>query len=187
MGLPAAKLSLAEFIAWENEQPDRNEFYRGEVFAMVGGRRSHGRLVNNLSFKLNQALEGSPCQVFAESMKVQVADDTLLYPDVFVTCDPTDLRTEQIFRAPTLVVEVLSPSSHSRDRTRKFALYRRLPSLQEYLLVDPDTRDVQAFRRNANDEWVLADMTDAETLDIPCLQIRIPMAEVFAGVDPPVL
>lgn len=184
MGLPAAKLSLDDFIAWENAQADKHEFYRGEVFAMVGARRSHGCVITNLSAELRAALKGSPCRVFSEGMKVQIADDTVLYPDVFVTCDAADLRTEQIFRAPMLVIEVLSPSTQVYDRTRKFTLYRRLPSLREYLLVDPDTRDVQAFRRNDNNEWVLHDLSEAAELDLPCLAARFPMAEVFDGVEP---
>ena len=184
MGLPIAKWTLAEFIEWENAQPDRHEFYRGEVFAMVGGRRSHGVVVGNLMRELGNRLKGSPCRAFSESMKLQVADDTLLYPDVFVTCDRDDLRTEMIFRAPLLVVEVLSPTTQAYDRSRKFALYRQLPSLREYLLVDPETRDVQAFHRNAADEWVLHDMTDGPLVRLPCIDAEIPLADLFDGVEP---
>ena len=76
MALVQRKMSLDEFLAWENEQPDRHEYYQGEVFSMVGGRRTHGRVVLNLARRLGERLEGSPCQVFAESMKVQIAADT---------------------------------------------------------------------------------------------------------------
>ena len=182
MGLPAAKFSLDDYLAWENEQADRHEFFRGETFAMVGARRIHGRVVANLSRRLAEALDGSPCQVFAEGMKVQIAEDAVFYPDLFVTCDAADLATEMIFRAPTLVVEVLSPATQAYDRSLKFASYRRLPSLREYLLVDPETRRVEAFRRNASDEWVLADMSDDEVLALRCLDVRIPMAQVFDRV-----
>lgn len=184
MGLPAAKFTLDEFIAWENTQATRHEFFRGEVFAMVGARRSHGTVVGNLMRELGMRLKGSPCRPFSETMKVQVADDTILHPDLFVTCDRDDLRAEMIFRAPVLVVEVLSPSTQAHDRSRKFALYRRLPSLQEYLLIDPDTRDVQAFRCNAAGEWVLHDMTDAPALQLPCIGVEVAMADVFDGVTP---
>jgi len=141
--------------------------------------------VSNLSRRLSEALDGSPCQVFSEGMKVQVGDDTILYPDVFVTCDRADLATEQIFRAPMLVVEVLSPSTQSYDRSRKFAFYRRIPALQEYLLVDPDTRRVEAFRRNADDQWVLHDMSDGDVLEAASVGARITLSDVFDGIDPP--
>jgi Uma2 family endonuclease len=180
--LAQPKLSLQAYMVWEEAQPERHEFCRGEVFAMVGAKRIHGRVVNNLARELGLALKATPCQVFHEGMKVQIADDTVLYPDLFVTCDPADLATEQVFRAPTLVVEVLSPSTQGYDRSQKFALYRRIDSLQEYLLVDPDTRRVEAFRRRADHAWVLHDMSDDDTLHAASLDVRVPMAEVFAGV-----
>ena len=105
MGLPANRLSLSEFLDWENSQPQRHEFHGGEVFAMVGARRAHGRVVLNLARRISETLEGSPCQAFVENMKVLVAQDTVLYPDVFVTCDSTDLATDMIFKAPVLVVD----------------------------------------------------------------------------------
>jgi Uma2 family endonuclease len=183
--LTQPKLSLQAYLAWEEGQPERHEFHRGEVFAMVGGRRSHGRVVSNLNRRLAEALDGSPCQVFTETMKVQIGDDTVLYPDVFVTCDKADLATDRIFTAPTLVVEVLSPSTQAYDRSQKFALYRRIPALQEYILVAPDTRRVEGFRRGADGLWVLHDMSDGDTLEAACLGLRVPLAEVFAGIEPP--
>jgi Uma2 family endonuclease len=177
-------LSLDAFLQWENDQPERHEYHRGEVFAMVGARRSHGRVVSNLNRRLAEHLDGSPCQVFAEAMKLQVADDTILYPDVFVTCDKADLATEMVFTSPKVVIEVLSPSTQSYDRSQKFALYRRLPSLQEYLLVDPDTRRVEALRREPPDRWLFIDMSQDEVVAIPALDCRIPLAQVFQGLEP---
>jgi len=177
--------TLDTYLAWENDQLERHEFYRGEIFAKVGARRAHGRVVLNFGWRLSSALEGSPCQVFVENMKVQIADDTVLYPDVFVTCDRLDLATDLIFRSPTLVIEVLSPSTQSYDRSHKFSLYRRINTLKEYVLVDPDTRRVEAFRRNAAGDWVLHDMSEDATLLLPCIEASVPMAEVFDGVDPP--
>ena len=132
MGQAQPRMTLEEFLAWETVQVERHEFVRGEVFAMVGARRVHGRVVMNLGRLLGNALLGSPCAVYAETMKVQV-DDAILYPDLFVTCDARDLSTDQLFVAPTLVIEVLSPSTQAYDRSLKFAPYRRLPSLREYL------------------------------------------------------
>jgi Uma2 family endonuclease len=184
MSVPASQLTLAEFLEWENQQPDRNEFYRGEVFAMTGARRVHGRVVINLVRHLGNQLDGSPCQIFQEGMKVQIADDAVLYPDIFVTCDKADLATERIFRSPTLIVEVLSPSTQVYDRSRKFALYRRLVSLQEYILVDPDTRRVELFRRGADGLWDLHDMSDDEALVAASVGCRVRLVDIFAGIDP---
>ena len=184
MALAQQKLTLEEFLAWENQQPTRNEFHRGEVFAMVGGRRQHGRVISNLVRRLGNLLDSSACQVFSESMKVQIGDETILYPDVFVTGDKADLSTEMIFRSPTLVVEVLSPSTQAYNRSQKFALYRRLASLQEYILIDPETRRVEGFRRNAADQWVLYDMSQDEAMACASIACSVPMAQIFDGMDP---
>ena len=184
MGSPLPKLTLEDYLRWENEQPDRHEFHRGEVFAMVGGRRIHGRVVGNLVRALGNALSGSKCQVFAEGMKVQPSDDTVLYPDVFVTCDPDDLRAEMIFRAPTLVIEVLSPTTQAYDRSQKFALYRRMASLKEYALIDPETRRIEVFRIGSDGLWVLHDMSDGTVLTLASVSCEMTMVEVFEGVDP---
>lgn len=183
MGTPLLKLTLEDYLRWENEQPEKHEFHGGEIFAMVGARRVHGRVVANLTAALNIALRGSPCQVFSESMKVQPAADTILYPDVFVTCDAADLRTEMIFRAPKLVIEVLSPSTQAYDRSLKFALYRRLASLQEYVLIDPDTRRIEVFRIGADGLWVLHDMSERAALALASVGSEVAMTEVFEGVE----
>lgn len=179
-----ARLTLQAYLDWENAQDDKHELVEGEIFAMTGGRRSHGRVVSNLNRRLSEAMDGSPCQVFTENMKLQVADDTILYPDVFVTCSPADLATEQIFREPTLVIEVLSPSTQAYDRSKKFALYRRLVSLREYILVDPETRRIEAFRRTPADQWVLHDMSDDDTMQAASLGCAVRQADIFAGLDP---
>lgn len=184
MGLPHPRLSVEDFLAWENEQVERHEFHRGEVFAMVGARRIHACVVMNLARSLGNALAGTPCRVFSESTKVSPGEDTVLYPDIFVTCDPADLRTEMIFRAPKLVVEVLSPSTQAHDRSAKFALYRRMPSLIEYGLVDPDTRRVEVFRIGSDGLWVLHDMSDSDSLLLSSVDCRIALDDLFDGVEP---
>jgi Uma2 family endonuclease len=183
MGVPAEKMSLADFLAWENAQATRHEFWRGEVFAMVGARRVHGMVGLNLATALKLHLKGSPCRAFVESMKVQTADDALFYPDVFVTCDPRDLKTEMVFRHPKLVVEVLSESTQAYDRGLKFAAYRQIGSLQEYLLVDPDTRRVEVFRRNERGNFELVDQTGTPELVLESVGLRLAMDEVFDGVS----
>ncbi len=177
-------MTLDEFLAWEDQQPERHEFYGGEVFAMVGGRRIHERVIANLSRRLGNHLEGSACQVFVAGMKLQLADETMLYPDVMVTCDRADLRADLAMRSPTLVIEVLSPSTQAYDRSQKFALYRQLPSLQEYLLIDPETLRVEGFRREPDDRWVLVDMSPDALMDCASVGCAVPMAQVFEGITP---
>ncbi len=184
MGQPQSKFSLDEFIAWEETQPERHEFVRGEVFAMTGARRVHGLVSGNVFATLRQLLRGSPCRAFTESMKLKVASDVLFYPDVFVTCDRDDLQTELVFHAPTVVVEVLSPSTQAYDRGAKFTWYRTLPSLREYLLVDPDTRELQLFRRGEQGLFTLHDLTGEAAVTLASLGLSLSADEIFDGLDP---
>ena len=181
-----ADFTLADFLVWEAEQPERHEFLGGETFAMVGARRVHGLVCLNLAASLKASLRGTPCAVFIETMKLRVADDALFYPDVMVTCDPQDLRTESTFTAPTLLAEVLSPSTEGYDRGPKFAQYRRLPSLREFLLISPDTREVLLFRRaSADDLFTLHDFTGRDALECASIGCTVPLAELFEGLAEP--
>lgn len=178
------KLSLDDYLVWENAQPERHEFYRGEAFAMVGVRRVHGVVSGNLFAALKSALRDGPCEVFTESLKVQVADEAVFYPDVFVTCHADDLRTEMVFRHPVLIVEVLSDSTQGYDRSLKFAMYRRIAELREYVLIDPDSRSVEVFRRNERGLFELHDFTGLAEMELASVQLRIALTEVFSGLEP---
>ena len=183
MGLAVSKLTLDQFIDWENERAERHEFYQGEVFAMVGVRRIHGTVTGNIFSALRQHVKGTPCQAFSESLKVQV-NTNIFYPDVFVTCDKTDLQTDMIFTAPTVIVEVLSPSTQAFDRGLKFAAYRQIASLKEYLLVDPDTRVAELYRRGADALFTLHDFTGQPACEFTSIGCVLATADIFEGLNP---
>ena len=183
MGVPLHKLSIAEYLVWENAQAGRSEFFQGEVFAMVGGRRGHGRVVANLVRHLGNHLDSSPCQAFCENMKVQVGDEAVLYPDVFVTCDKNFTAVDAVFTAPLLIIEVLSPSTQRYDRSEKFAIYRKLASLREYVLLDPDTRRLEVFRPLADGSCTFFDMSEQVDLVLESIHCRIPLSKLFKGMD----
>lgn len=184
MAVPAEKLSLTAFLAWENTQTTRHELYGGEVFAMVGARRVHGLIALNLASMLKSALKGTRCRAFIESMKLQVASDKVFYPDVFVTCDAADLKTDMVFRQPCLIAEVLSDNTEVFDRGLKFAAYRQIDSLMEYVLIEPDTRRIEVFRRNERQNFELHDQTGHTDLVLESVGLQLPMAELFDGVEP---
>jgi Uma2 family endonuclease len=176
-------MSLAEYLAWEAEQVDRNEFHGGQTYLMVGGRRGHSRIIANLVRHLGNHLDATPCQVFSEGMKVQIGDDTVVYPDVFVSCDRQYRFDQQVITEPILVIEVLSPATQAYDRSQKFAFYRRLASLREYVLIDPDTQRVEVFRPTEDGNWKLFDMRDASVLELGSISCTLKIAEVFNGMD----
>ncbi len=189
MALPQEKpkFDAAAYLAWEAEQPDRNEYIAGEVFAMVGVRQAHNIATLNIATALRSALKGSPCRVFIESVKTRVeAADCFFYPDVVVTCDPHDRTTPDYISHPALVIEVLSESTAAFDRGDKFAAYRKLASLQEYVLVDLSAKRVEVFRRNAEQHWVLYEYLEGETIEFASLSVQLAMADVLEDTTDPI-
>ena len=178
------RLTYAEYLDWECGQPGRNEFFRGDVFAMVGARRVHGEVAGNCFALLRQHLKEGPCRAYINDMKVRIdSADAVFYPDVFVTCDARDLATEHIFQYPKLVIEVLSESTASFDRGVKFATYRQLPSLLEYCLIDADSRTVEVFRRGSDGLFTLHDFSAAEEVRFASVAAIFGLASVFENVD----
>jgi Uma2 family endonuclease len=174
-----------EFLAWEAEQPGKHEFVAGEIFAMGGASDRHATISLNIASALRDYLRGGPCRSFMADMKVRVdAADAFFYPDVLVTCDPADQERSHYKAAPVLVVEVLSPSTEAFDRGQKFAAYRRLPSLQEYLLIDPTQGSVELYRRDASDHWVLHAHGPAETVDLTSVECALTGATIFEDAPP---
>ncbi|MDD2885414.1 MAG: Uma2 family endonuclease [Dechloromonas sp.] len=186
MALPQEKpkFDAAAYLAWEAEQPDRNEYIAGEVFAMVGVRQAHNIATLNIATALRAALKGSPCRVFIESVKTRVeAADCFFYPDVVVTCDARDRATPDYISHPLLVIEVLSESTAAFDRGDKFAAYRKLASLQEYVLVDLAAKRVEVFRRNAEQHWVLYEYLEGETIEFAVLSLNLPVSTVLEDTE----
>ena len=182
MPLPKTEngFDAAAYLAWEETQPERNEYIAGEVFAMVGVRQSHNVATGNLYNVLRRELKGSPCRVFIESVKTRVeAANCFFYPDVVVTCDPRDRLTPEYLSHPLLVVEVLSESTAAYDRGAKFAAYRKLDSLQDYVLIDVAAQRVEVFRRNAENHWVLYDYGAGDRVELASLSLHLDLAELL--------
>lgn len=187
MGLPArqAAMTPSDFLAWEAGQGQRHEFFDGEVFAMAGAEDRHVTVSGNLYMALRQHLAGSPFRSFMADMKLQAGTD-VFYPDVLVTCSEADRRSALVKRDALLVAEVLSPSTAGFDRGEKFARYRRIASLREYLLVDLDSRATDLFRRRDEDGlWVLHPFAAGEDVVLASVGLTIPAAQLFAEVDDP--
>ena len=179
-------MTAEEFLAWDEHEMLKREFVRGEVFAMAGAEEPHVTVSMNAAMILRQHLRGSPCRVFMLDMKLRVAEaDAYFYPDVFVTCSAADATNPKIKSEPLLVVEVQSASTAAYDRDAKFAAYRTLPSLQEYLLVDPDRRRCDLFRKGADGLWVLHPFERGAVVRLDSVQLAVPDDRLWEDLDPP--
>jgi Uma2 family endonuclease len=146
------KLTVDDYLEWESQQTEKHDFFRGEVFAMTGGTLRHNRATLASAIAFKNHLKGQACQVFAGDVKVVVnVAEHLFYPDVVVTCNAQDLSDLDAVKisAPLLVLEVLSPSTAAYDRGQKFLSLQKLPSLQEYALLDAHAPRLEVHRRNA--------------------------------------
>ena len=183
MGDPAHKpvMTAADYLVWEAEQKDRHEFVGGEIFPMAGAEDRHVTVTGNVYMALRQHLSGTPCRTFAADMRLNVAAlGHYFYPDVMVTCSAADLASSMNKSEPKLIVEVLSPSTAAYDRGLKFSYYRNLPSLQEYVLIDLDTRAVDCYRLGADGLWVLHPFAADQTVTLASVALSITAAQLFA-------
>ena len=182
--LEQRRMTADEFLAWDAGQPLKREFVRGEVFLMAGGEDNNFTVAGNLYMALRRHLSGTPCRVFGSDVKLRVeAADCFFYPDLMVTCSPADGASRLIKREPTLVVEVLSPGTAAFDRGDKFAAYRQLPSLTEYLLVDVRSRRCDLFRQQADGLWALHPSLPGEAVMLRSVELSVSAAELWADVD----
>ncbi|MGE5155683.1 MAG: Uma2 family endonuclease [Bdellovibrio bacteriovorus] len=188
MTKPAMRTSFDSqaYLDWEEGQAEKHEYIRGEVFAMVGARREHVVVALNLGAAFKQRLRGGRCQAYVSDLKLRVeAADAFFYPDVMVSCDPRDQAASQFIAHPTLIVEVLSDATAAFDRGDKFAAYRTLPSLREYVLVDIPSGRVETFRRTPEGDWLFHEyLPGCGDCQFPALGVSVPIDEIFENVVP---
>jgi len=185
---PRPYYSFEDYLAAERECTDaKHEYVAGQVFAMVGASFNHNLITANLAGELRQQLKSRPCTVLSSDMRLRIETaDACAYPDVVVLCDKPafyDGRKDVVTDA-TLVAEVLSPSTEGYDRGGKFALYRGLPGLRQYLVIAQDRLAIDVFTRQPDGRWLLEAYTDPEVV-IPCdpIDCTLTLGEVYAKVE----
>lgn len=186
MGSPQTKptFDAAAYLAWEAEQSGKSEYLAGKVFPMEDVRREHVVVAGNIGSALRVHLRGTACLPLISAMKLRVtAADAFFYPDVMATCDPRDHQAGLLYvEHPKLIVEILSDSTAAYDRGAKFAAYRQVAELEEFVLIDIDARRVEVFRRQANNEWLFHDYTGEPACRFESLDLALDMARLFEDV-----
>jgi Uma2 family endonuclease len=183
---PIPRLTPEQYLEIERGSDRRHEYFNGEMLAMSGGSLRQSVIIFNLGSELRIALKPRRCTVTGQDMRTSVAYAGLYtYPDIVVICDEpqyVDNRQDTITN-PSLIIEVLSPSTEAYDRGAKFAQYRKIDSLQEYALVSQTEARVEIFRRQPNGQWVFSDFVGLEaTCVFESIECRVPLAEVYDKV-----
>jgi len=146
-------ITPAEYLEGERLSEIRHEYVDGKVYAMSGASRTHNKICFDVTLACKNHLKGGPCETFMEAVKVELADhltQAYYYPDVVVSCDPED-NDSHIVRQPKLIVEVLSPSTARADSGEKLENYKRIPSVEEIVLIEQDWPEIFVTRRS--DRW----------------------------------
>ncbi len=178
------RMTAEDFLAWDAHETVKHEFVRGEVFAMAGAEERHVTTAMNIAMALRTHLRGTPCRTLMLGVKLRVeAADAFFYPDVMVTCSATD-ADPLVKREPVLVVEVLSPSTAAFDRGDKFAAYRTLASLREFLLADPAARRCDLYRKGDDGLWVLHPSGPDEPVVLASVGLTLAPEVLWADVEP---
>ncbi len=179
-----------QYLALERQASYKSEYVNGGIFAMAGASREHNQIAFNIAGELHGQLKNRPCLAYVNDMRVKVSATGLYtYPDVAAMCGEPQFEDEQMdtLLNPSVIIEILSPSTEAYDRGDKFAHYRRLPSLMEYVLIAQDKVRVEHYIRQDR-RWVLTELDGLDDrLGLVSIQCEIPLREIYAKVDLPVV
>jgi len=178
-----AKFTAEEYLAMEKESEEKHEFFEGEVFARAGASARHNVIFSNTFIALGIKLKGNPCRPYGSDLRIHVAQNTLFtYPDISIICGeivPSKLD-EDTATEPSVLIEILSPSTKNYDRGGKFKLYRDIPTLKEYILIDSESIGIEVFRINNQGHWELEEYRSQEnTLAIQTVNVLLPLADIY--------
>lgn len=187
MGEAALKLkdlSVESYLCEEKARTLKHEYVDGQVYALAGATDRHNRIVTNISGHLWTATRKGPCQTYTSDMKLRVQTELaqrFYYPDAMVTCSEGD--THELYKvAPSLLVEVMSPSTASVDRREKLLAYQSIPELRDYLIVSADERYLERYRRDDTEGWWYHEYRDDGTVKLPYLGLNLTLDDVYEGL-----
>ena len=185
--IPQTKLTPEEYLEVERKAEYKSEYFNGEIYAMSGAKRNHNKVATNLSGLIWQHLKGKDCESYSNDMRVFVPKTGLYtYPDLVVVCGEPKFQ-DKVFDTllnSTLLVEVLSETTESYDRGKKFQHYRSIESLQEYVLVAQDEARIEKYIKHGDGFWLLSEAVGLDSkIEFASIECRIALAEVYDKID----
>jgi Uma2 family endonuclease len=183
---PIRQYSREEYLAQEETAEYRSEYHNGEIVAMTGGSLNHNRIIRNLSRLLELELQGQALEVFISDLRVFIPRyNEYTYPDILIIKDEPifeERRTDTVIN-PSIIFEVLSKSTSSRDRGDKFTFYRSLPEFQEYILIDQYQSHIEQFSKKKEGNWLFSESDDEEgILTLVSANCQIPYRQIYDRV-----
>ena len=180
------RYTIEEYLEMERASDVKHEYYQGEIFAMSGASPRHNWMFTNIFLDLGIQLKDKPCRPYGSDMRMHIPENTLFtYPDIAIYCGDAaenDSAEEDTITEPTIIIEILSPSTRTYDLGKKFELYRDIPTLKEYILIDTENIGVKIFRINTHNHWEPQEYKNLlETVRIPTVGISLSMQEIYRG------
>ncbi|MDQ3033479.1 MAG: Uma2 family endonuclease [Myxococcota bacterium] len=185
MANPARRASVDEYLAIEASSDAKHEYLNGEIVAMAGASPRHNVIASNVTGVLRNALERSPYRVLGSDQRVRIeSTGAYVYPDVSVVCSEPRFGVDRPVSLlnPSLVIEVLSPSTEDHDRGAKLAHYRRLASIQEVLLIEPNERRAELYSRLENGTWLITDVV-AGAVELESVGAQLALDEIYSKTE----
>lgn len=184
---PKPYVTPDDYLAFERQAEYKNEYFDGEIFAMVGASRKHNLITINIARELSQQLKKKPCEVYSSDMRIRIPNANIYtYADLTVACGEPKFEDAQVdtLLNPNVIVEVLSKSTASYDRRQKFAYYRTIESLTDYILVAQESVHVEHNTRQPDGRWLLSDFRSLEdVLQLDSVQCSLALGEIYDKVS----
>lgn len=185
---PRPYVTPVEYLALERQAETKSEYHDGEIVATAGASREHNVIVLNTGRELSAQLRGRPCEAYVNDMRVRIpARNIYTYPDLVVVCDEPQFEDAEVdtLLNPTVIIEVLSLSTERYDRGRKFAQYRTLPSLREYLLIAQDEYRIDYYRREADGNWFIGEAQGRDAILTLAIGCTLALADIYERITLP--
>ncbi|WP_431294736.1 Uma2 family endonuclease [Pedobacter sp. P26] len=178
--------TIEEYLEMEKEATVKHEYYQGEIFAMSGAGDNHNWLFSNVFLAIGGQLKGKSCHIFGSDKRMNIPENSLFtYPDISIYCN--DIKhidiDEDTSILPTVIIEILSPSTKNYDRGKKFNLYKDIPSLKEYIMIDSESVWVQAFYIDEENNWKLNEHKEiSDTLSLISMGFDVALSDIYDHV-----
>lgn len=180
-------ISEESYLDYERASPVKHEYFRGRIYAMTGAKEPHNLIASNAIALLHSQLRRKPCRVYPSDMRLKVLRTGLnTYPDIIVICGQpqfTDTVRDTITN-PTIIIEILSPSTERYDRGLKFQNYRTIDTLRDYILIAQDHHHIEHYTRQEGGQWLLQEATELEDqIVIQSIESTLLLADIYEKVD----
>jgi len=178
--------TVAEYLEMEKTSQEKHEYFQGEIFSMAGASTNHNEIFSNLFLEIGGKLKGKQCRPYGSDLRTHiVANGLFTYPDISIYCNglsQSNIDAES-FVEPTVIIEILSPSTKDYDRGHKFDLYKDIPTLKEYILIDSEAILVEVFYLTGNSNWELIEYKEiSNSLKFATMGFEIALSDIYNHV-----